>query len=108
MGKHIIWLGTEVKSPPLSREARLKTGYLLRMLQGGEPLSLPDSRPMPRIGLRCHELRINDTELTWRVIYRIDKDAILILDVFPKKTVQTPKAVIESCRLRAKAFDADF
>jgi phage-related protein len=39
------------------------------------------------------------------VIYRIDADAIVILDVFAKKTRATPKAVIATCRKRLKEYD---
>ena len=66
---------------------------------------MPQSRPMPSIGARCHELRINDADSTWRVIYRIDADAIVILDVFAKKTSTTPKAVIDTCRKRLKEYN---
>jgi phage-related protein len=57
---------------------------------------------MPSIGPRCHELRVRDREMrvTWRVIYRIDEDSIVIGDVFAKKTQQTPQNVIEGCRRR--------
>jgi hypothetical protein len=37
---------------------------------------------------------------TWRVIYRIDRDAIVILEVFAKKTGGSPTPVIETCRKR--------
>ena len=74
--KDIVWLSGEVKTPPFSLEARLEAGYLLRRLQKGESLSLPHSRPMPSIGARCQELRVNDQDKTWRIIYRIDEDAI--------------------------------
>jgi len=50
---------------------------------------------MPSIGRNCHELRINDENSTWRVMYRVDDDAIVIVAVFSKKTAQTPKAVID-------------
>jgi phage-related protein len=60
---------------------------------------------MPSVGPRCHELRITDIASTWRVVYRIDKDAIVILDVFSKKTVRTPKAVIDVCRKRLQEYD---
>jgi phage-related protein len=60
---------------------------------------------MPSIGSRCHELRINDASATWRVLYRIDKDAVVILEVFAKKTRQTPAAIIETCRKRLKEYD---
>ena len=105
--KPLVWLSGEVKSPPLSKEARIEAGYLLRMLQAGHSLSLPHSRPMPSVGPRCHELRINDKTSTWRIIYRIDDDAVLILEVFQKKTAKTPKSVIETCQQRAKKFDSD-
>ena len=46
---------------------------------------------MPSIGARCHELRIPDDKVTWRIIYRIDDDAIVILDVFRKKNSKRRK-----------------
>jgi phage-related protein len=67
--KPIIWLHGEIKTPPFSKEARIETGYLLRKLQNGDKLSLPQSRPMPSIGVRCHELRINDKNKTWRIVH---------------------------------------
>lgn len=74
-------------------------------LQAGESLGLPHSRPMPSIGKRCHELRIHDRQESWRVIYRIDRDAIVIAEVFKKKTQATPKQVIEECRARFRRYD---
>ena len=84
--KPLVWLHGEVKTPPLSREARVETGHLLRLLQIGEKLSLPHSRPMPSIGSRCHELRVIDENKIWRIVYRIDADAIVILEVFQKNS----------------------
>ena len=103
--KDIVWLHGEVRTPPFSKEARLETGYLLRQLQQGVKLSMPQSRPMPTIGGRCHELRINDVKSTWRIVYRVDNDAIVILEVFSKKTNSTPKQVIETCKRRIKSYD---
>jgi phage-related protein len=60
---------------------------------------------MPSIGARCHELRINDADATWRLIYRIDPDAIVISEVFAKKTRKTPKEVIQACKRRMKEYD---
>ncbi|HLF13514.1 MAG TPA: type II toxin-antitoxin system RelE/ParE family toxin [Bacteroidota bacterium] len=88
--KPLIWLHGEVKTPPLLKEDRIETGYLLRRLQQGESLSMSWSRPMPSIGPRCHELRITDAKSKWRLIYRIDKDVLVIIEVFQKKTTQTP------------------
>jgi len=55
---------------------------------------------MPTIGARCHELRIVDETVTWRIIYRMDPDAIVLLEVFEKKTKETPRRVIDVCRER--------
>ena len=95
--KPLRWLHGEVKTPPFSRDARLEAGLLLRRLQQGEKLSLPHSRPMPDIGPRCHELR--------RIVYRVDEDRILIIEVFNKTTRQTPDTVIKVCRRRLKEYD---
>jgi phage-related protein len=104
--KPLVWLSGEVKTPPFSSEARIEAGFLLRQLQQGESLSLPQSRSMPSIGFRCHELRINDENITWRIIYRIDEDAIVILEVFAKKTNKTPQSVIDRSKKRLKQYDA--
>ncbi|MBI2925301.1 MAG: type II toxin-antitoxin system RelE/ParE family toxin [Verrucomicrobia bacterium] len=105
-GRPLRWLHGEVKTPPMSVKTRREIGALLRDLQDGESLGLPHSRPMPAIGPRCHELRVNDRNKTWRVIYRLDPDAVVILDVFEKKTQQTPDAVIANCRRRLRLYEA--
>ncbi len=89
----------------MAPRSRLQAGYLLRRLQSGETLSMPESRPMPSIGPRCHELRIDEGAVTWRIFYRIDPDAIVILDVLKKKTPSTPKTVIEICKRRLAEYD---
>ena len=105
--KPLVWLHGEVKSPPFSRTARLEAGFLLRKLQRGDTLPMPHARPMPSIGPRCYELRVNDENKTWRLIYRIDPDAIVICAVFEKKTPRTPKSVIDVCQQRLRRYDAD-
>lgn len=104
--KPLAWLHGEIQTPPFSTEARIEAGILLRMIQKGEKISLPHSRPMPIIGKSCHELRIVDKNVTWRIIYHIADDAIVILEVFTKKTKQTPKKVIEACKKRMKSFNS--
>ena len=101
----LAWLHGEIKTPPFSHVARIEAGYLLRRLQKGETLTMPHSRPMPAIGLRCHELRVDDLGRTWRIVYHVASDAIAILEVFAKKTPTTPKAVIKSCRRRLKEYE---
>ena len=103
--KPLVWLHGEVKSPPFSSAARIEAGYLLRLLQQGVSIGMPHSRPMPSIGKACHELRIVDESRTWRIVYRIDDDAILILEVFAKKTAKTSKSVIDVCKDRARRYD---
>jgi len=103
--KPLVWLHGEIKTPPFSSAARLEAGLLLRRLQKGELLGMPHARPMPAIGPRCHELRINDVSGTWRIVYRIDVDAIVIVEVFRKKIGTTPKSVIDICWKRLREYD---
>jgi phage-related protein len=103
--KPLVWLHSEVKSPPFSPAGRIEAGYLLRELQLGNLLTFPASRPMPEVGVRCHELRIGDAIGTWRVVCRLDPDAIVIVTVFRKTTQKTPLAIIRSCRQRLHRYD---
>lgn len=105
MRKELLWLSGEVKTPPFSSAARVEAGTLIRRLQRGDKIGLPHSRPMQAIGRRCHELRIPDGSVTWRIVYRIDTDAIVIGDVFKKKTRTTPVKVIANCKQRFKHYD---
>ena len=103
--KPLVWLRGEVKTPPFSAAARVEAGTLLRRLQRGDKLAMPQSRPMPGMGSRCHELRIGDAGKTWRVVYRIDTDAIVVADVFQKTTQQTPVRIITDCARRLRLYD---
>ena len=102
--KPLIWIQGEVKSPPFSADARIKAGFLLRRIQKGDTIEMPDSRPMPSIGKNCHELRVTDKNKTWRIIYFIDEDGIVILEVFAKKTKKTPQEVIDVCKKRLTRY----
>jgi len=102
--KPLAWLKGEIKTPPFSARARVEAGVLLRRLQRGEKISLPHSRPMPTIGKGCHELRIQDEGRTWRIMYHIDTEAIVILEVFPKTTQTTPMNVIATCKSRLELY----
>ena len=104
--KPLAWLAGEIKTPPLSSEARQEAGVLLRRLQRGETLSMPESRPMPSVGPRCHELRIDDVEQKkeWRVMYYVGRHALAILEVFQKTTRATPRNVISDCKRRLAEF----
>lgn len=104
-GRPLVWLAGAIRTPPFSRKGRLHAGYLLRRLQQGKNLTMPLSRPMPAIGKRCHELRIRDGSRSWRICYRTDEDAIVILAVFPKTSRETPQDVLETCRRRLREYD---
>ena len=103
--KPLVWVHGEVKSPPFSKLARLEAGFLLRRLQMGETLGLPSSRPLPLIGERVHELRINDSNQTWRLVYKIFPDAIVIAAVLSKKSQALPKPIIDVCIRRFKEYE---
>lgn len=105
--KPLVWLHGEVKTPPFSQAARIEAGILLRQLQEGLSLELPHSRPMPGIGVHGNELRIRDEDKNWRIIYRIDNDAILIVEIFNKTTRATPKKVLEVCKKHLRKYNAD-
>ena len=98
-------LAVRSRRPPFSREARVEAGSLLRRLQEGELLKLPGSRPMPSIGPRCHELRVQDENRIWRVVYRIDPEEIVVVSVFSKTTRKTLCHDIENCKKRLRAYD---
>lgn len=99
-----MWLHGEVKTPPFSSAARIEAGVLLRRLQRGESIALPHSRPMPDIGKGCHELRVQDETRTWRIVYHIDGDAVVILEIFSKTSRATPELVMKACRKRLRRY----
>ena len=104
-GNPLVWLRGEIKTPPFSAEARVEAGHLLRLVQLGRKLGMPHSRPMPAIGPRCHELRIKDARNDWRIVYRVDADAVVIADIFTKTSRKTPDRIIADCRRRLKMYD---
>lgn len=101
----LVWLHWAIRTPPFSAFAREQAGFLLRLLQHGEALRLPVSRPMPVIGKRCHDLRINDRGVDWRISYWTDTDAVIVLEIFKKQTRTTPKRVIRDCQERLRSYD---
>ena len=106
MSKPLFVLQGEIKTPPISKIARIKIGYLFRQLQDGELLTMPDSRPMPIIGMNCHELRVDDgvQKTSWRVVYHIDNVAILVLVVFKKTSETTPESIKKLCKERLHRY----
>ena len=83
--KPVVWLDGEIKTPPFTSEGRQEAGMLLRLLQEGERLEMPQAEALANVGPRCGALRIRDAAHNWRIVYRIDSDAILVLEVYPKR-----------------------
>ena len=104
--KPLAWLHGEIKTPPFTEEGRKEAGYLLRLLQQGEKLGMPRAEPLPAVGSRCAALRVRDRAHNWRIMVRIDPDAILILEVYAKKTRTIPQEIINRCKRRLKDYDA--
>ena len=102
--KPLVWLHGEIKTPPLLAAARVEAGVLLRRLQRGESIAMPHSRPMAVIGNACHELRVQDVDRAWRIMYCVQFDAIVILEVFAKTTTKTPKSVLKACNKRLRRY----
>jgi phage-related protein len=104
--KPIVWKTDIISTPPFSHEARIKAGYLLRLLQQGAVLSPPDAKKLADLCTRCWELRIKDSNKWYRIIVRIDKDAIVVFGWFKKKSNKIPKKVINACKKRMVEYDS--
>jgi phage-related protein len=102
--KQVIWdqsARETVRS--FSLEVRQEIGALLRILQDGGQLGMPQSRPMKQVGPSVFELRVKDRDGIYRVFYMLfDKDRILIPHVFTKKTQKTPRHEIETAHKRLR------
>jgi phage-related protein len=104
--KPLVWLHGQVKTPPFTPEGRREAGMLLSLLQEGERLGMPQAEALPIVGPRCGALRVRDAGHNWRIMYRIDHDAVVVLEVYPKRTRTIPDEVIDRCRQRLKQYDA--
>ncbi len=105
--KELIWWQVDRPStPPLGKVARRRAGFLLRLLQLGElPLKEPHVKRMRDLGRGVYELRIPDAGDRWRLIFRIDDDAIVVVEVFKKKTGKTPNRYKNAARQRLRLYD---
>ena len=68
---------------------------------------MPESRPMPDIRSNCHELRVVDENVAWRILYAVTSDAVVILEVFAKKARKTPLAAMKNAQRRWKRYQSD-
>ena len=104
--KFLVWLHGEIKTPPFTHNGRQEVGMLLRFLQEGEQPTMPQAEPLPGVGPRCGALRVRDAEHNWRIMYRVDSDAVLVVEVYSKKSRKIPDEVFERCKRRLKQYDA--
>jgi hypothetical protein len=51
--KPLVWLHGEIKTPPFSFEGRQEAGMLLRLLQEGNVLGMPQAEALPDVGALC-------------------------------------------------------
>ncbi|MNJ94755.1 hypothetical protein D3C87_124570 [compost metagenome] len=84
-------------------EVRKELGYLMHLLQRGEKLSMPHSRPMTSIAKGAHELRVRGLDGVYRTFYYCkDHEGILVFHAFIKKTQQTSPTDINLGKKRLK------
>lgn len=84
-------------------EVRGKIGYLFHLLQKGEVLSMPHSRPMKTVAPGSFELRAKDRDGVYRVFYLVKvKSGIYVFHAFQKKTEKTPIEEINLAKKRLK------
>ena len=105
--KELIWWHSDPPAtPPFGEKARRRAGFLLWLLQLGElPLKEPHVKRMRDMGPGIYELRIPDAGDRWRLIFRIDDDAIVIVEVFKKKTGKTPTKNKRAAQDRLRLYD---
>jgi len=59
---------------------------------------------MPSPGPRCHELRIVDEAKSWRIINHLSGEAVVLLEVFAKKSGRTPQRILRTCQRRLASY----
>ena len=62
---------------------------------------------MPIAGRACHELRVVDAEVSWRIVYHLRRDAVVILAIFAKHARRTPHQEIDASRKRLRRYLSD-
>jgi phage-related protein len=102
--KPFLRLHGEIRTPPFTQNGRREAGLLIGRLQEGENVGMPAVRPMQSIAHGVLELRVRDGEHNWRIVIYVDSVAVVLLDVFAKKTQKTPKSVIAKCQRRLKTY----
>ncbi|MDR1163404.1 MAG: type II toxin-antitoxin system RelE/ParE family toxin [Candidatus Accumulibacter sp.] len=100
--KRVEFLGSSQKDlREMPATARHVLGIELMTVQyGGEP---KDWKPLPKVGAGAFEIRYQDTQGAFRVIYVAKfADAVYVLHAFQKKTQKTAKLDIDLAAKRYK------
>lgn len=96
---------------PRAREAirgfpqpvRSRLGQHLFLLQMGEQLGMPYSRPMRSVASGVSEVRVRGEDGIYRAFYyTAHAEGIIVFHAFMKKTQQTPDSEIDLGRKRLK------
>jgi hypothetical protein len=95
MGTHerrlLVWLPGPKGAPPLSPQARIAMGCLLRRLERGMCINMPSTREMRCGGTWLYESRVRDHRIEWRILHRIEHDFVVIGEVLQvKPTLEMP------------------
>jgi phage-related protein len=48
---------------------------------------------------------VRDGGHNWRIMYRVDAEAVLVIEVYAKKTRKIPQEVITRCKRRLRHYD---
>lgn len=92
----------EIKDFPT--DARQSAGYQIDKVQNG---NMPDDwKSVPGVGVGVKEIRIWESEGTYRVIY-VSKyeEAVYVLHAFSKKSDSIPKETLETIKSRYKSME---
>lgn len=104
--KFLVWLEGEVKSPPLllRRDGKRLACSCGCFRKGSDSVCLMRSlcRALDR-GAAPYEFA--DAQHNWRIVYRVDQDAVLVLEVYAKMTRKIPDEVLERCKRRLRQYD---
>jgi phage-related protein len=85
------------------KDARIRLGRGIYLLQMGERIAMPNSRPMPVVAPGVYELRLKGEDGIFRVFYyTASPQGVLVFHAFVKKTQRTPRLEIELARKRWK------
>lgn len=104
--KKVIWDNKAKKYiRSLDQETKREIGTLLMMLQTGQHLGEPQSKPFRSLHSKAFELRIKDKKGAHRIFYvMITENQILIPHAFLKKTQKTPLKEIATATTRLNAL----